>query len=117
MLPYIYREFSGTSKDKPGSEYFGLAAVLEKGDEGYTKIRVKNGNSRIASVIVIQPEATGDLNIVSIYTRPECRRMGYASALADKALFVARQLFAWEEGETEDYIIYKTLYRLPADLQ
>lgn len=117
MLPYIYREFKGLrGAGETDTEYFGLAAVLEEGDEGYKKIRVRNGGSRVASVIVIQPEATGDLNIVSIYTRPECRRNGYASALADKALFVARQLFTWEEGETEDVIIYKTVYRLPADL-
>ncbi len=117
MLPYIYREFKGArGAGETDTEYFGLAAVLEQGDAGYKKIRVRNGGPRVASVIVIQPEATGDLNIVSLYTRPECRRNGYASALVDKALFVARQLFTWEEDEVEDIIIYKTLYRLPADL-
>ncbi len=116
MLPYIYREFKG-SADKTDTEYYGLAAVLEEGDEGYRTIKAGMGEPRVASVIVIQPEAAGDLNIVSIYTRPGCRRQGYASALADKALFVARQLFLWDEDENDAFMIYKTLYRLPADLQ
>ncbi len=107
ILPYIYEEFRGC-EDVPESPYFGLAAFSDN-DPGNL--------SRPASVLVIQPEPTGDLNIVSIYTRPECRRQGFGSALLDSAIQVARQMFQWEEGETEDLVIFKTLYRLPEDLQ
>lgn len=57
-------------------------------------------------------EANLDLAVLSIFTLPEHRRQGIASELLDKALFIARRLFVFEEGEDEDYINLKAVYRL-----
>ncbi|MBO6149159.1 MAG: GNAT family N-acetyltransferase [Lachnospiraceae bacterium] len=100
LLPYIYEDLIGDGMETD-TEYFGLAAI-------------ENGEA--VSALVIQPEATGDLNIVSVYTLPEYRRRGFATELLGKSLSVARALFKWEEGETEELIILKTLYSLPPDI-
>ncbi|MBQ6967403.1 MAG: GNAT family N-acetyltransferase [Lachnospiraceae bacterium] len=111
MLPYIFDEFSG-EVEETDTEYFGLAAVLEEGDEDFHK-----AHKTVASVLIVQPETIGDLNIVSIYTVPALRGKGYASMLFDKSVQVARQLFSFDEDETEETIVYKTLYRLPEETQ
>ena len=113
ILPYIYDEFAGGCEETD-TEYFGLVALIEPGEEGFEEAKEFMG---AVSVLIIQPEATGDLNIVSIYTLPRFRRKGYASALTGKAIQVARTMFQWDEGETEDLVIFKTLYRLPEDIQ
>ena len=57
-------------------------------------------------------EANGDLAVLSIYTIPEHRRQGIASELLKKAIFVSRQLFVFEDGEDEEFINLKAVYRL-----
>ncbi|WP_197029557.1 GNAT family N-acetyltransferase [Butyrivibrio sp. AE3004] len=115
MLPYIYEEYIGNG-DETDIEYIVLAAVLEECEEGFEDAVSANGKLPAASVLVIQPEATGDLNIVSVYTIPSARNRGYASMLLDKALVIARRMFKWEEDDDdEELILLKTLYRLPDD--
>ena len=58
------------------------------------------------------PEGSGDLNLLSVWTAPEYRRMGIASALLDKALEVAAALYDYEEGQYRDDITLKTMYCL-----
>ncbi len=117
ILPYIYDDFTGNG-DELDIEYFALAAVLDDTDEGYEDALKFNGNIAAASVLVIQPEATGDLSIVSVFTLPLFRRKRYASMLLDKAVTMARMMFNWEEeDDDEEVIVLKTLYRLPEDIR
>ncbi len=69
------------------------------------------------SVIITELEGFGDLNILSIYTRPEFRRKGYGTELLQSTVKVARQIFQWDDDETEDDIILKTLFRLPGEME
>lgn len=108
ILPYVYDEFKD-ALDETGTEYLAIAAVLQPKDPGYER-------NKAVSVLVIQPEPTGDLTIISIYTLPEYRRRGYATSLIDAAIKAARAMFIWEEDETEDIVILKTIYRLPYDI-
>ncbi|WP_026528452.1 GNAT family N-acetyltransferase [Butyrivibrio sp. VCD2006] len=116
ILPYIYDEFTGNGAELD-TEFMGLSAVLDESDEGYDDAMKATGSVACASVLVVQPEAEGDLNIVSIFTLPALRRRGYASALMDKALFIARKMFIWDEEENESLILFKTLYRIPDDIR
>jgi GNAT superfamily N-acetyltransferase len=116
MIPYIYDEYRG-NEDKTELGYWGFALVLSEDEDGYERALASGKDEAAASVLVIQPESGGDLNIVSVFTYPPFRRRGYASKLLRQALVVARTLFKWDEGESEDDIMFKTLYRLPEDLR
>ncbi len=100
ILPYILDDYRGSGRWTE-TAYFGLGAA--------------EGKERV-SALIMQPEITGDLNIVSLYTVPGYRRKGYASALLNKSIAVARELFRWEKDETEELIVLKTLYSLPGDI-
>ena len=101
ILPYIYDELASYSDDLAES-YICLAGTAENED----------GILLPVSALVMLREANLDLAVLSIFTLPEHRRQGIASELLDKALFIARRLFVFEEGEDEDYINLKAIYRL-----
>ena len=116
MIPYIYDEYKG-NEDKTELGFWGFACVLSEDEDGCSQALKEGKDIAAASVLVIQPEGNGDLNIVSLYTLPKLRRRGYASRLLQKVPAVASALFNWDEEEKEDTILYKTLYRLPEDLR
>ena len=106
MLSYIYDELQ-TYEDDLDCEYICLAAVVPNED----------GIMIPVSALVCLMEPFGDIAILSIYTLPRYRRQGYASELVDKAVFVARQLFIFEEGEDEEDVNLKAIYRLRPEYQ
>ena len=95
ILPDIYEELS--DQEEIDTEYIALSSWLE---------------GTPAGVIIMDPEGSGDLNLLSVWTAPEYRRMGIASALLDKALEVAAALYDYEEGQYGDDITLKTMYCL-----
>ena len=101
ILPYIYDELESYYDDLAES-YICLAGSEEDEDGEFFPV----------SALIILREANEDLAVLSIYTLPEHRRQGIASKLLDKALFTARRLFVFEEGEDEDYVNLKAIYRL-----
>ena len=102
ILPYIYDELDECGGDLAENNYLCLAANVENED----------GILFPVSALIMLLEANEDLAVLSIYTLPEYRRQGIASKLLDKALFIARRLFIFEEGEDEDIINLKAIYRL-----
>ena len=101
MLSYIYDELESYDDDLD-CEYICLAATAPNED----------GIIIPVSVLICLMEPFGDVAVPSIYTLPSYRRKGYASALLDKAVFVARRLFIFEEDEDEEDINLKAIYRL-----
>lgn len=95
ILPDIYEELS--DQEEIDTEYICIASRL---------------NDTPAGAIVVDLEGSGDLNLLSVWTLPEYRHMGIASALLDKALQVAAALFDYEEGQYGDDITLKTMYCL-----
>ncbi len=106
MLSYIYEELE-SYEDDLDCEYICLAATVPNED----------GIIIPVSVLICLMEPFGDIAILSIYTLPAYRRKGYASELLDKAVFVARRLFVFEEGEDEEDIDLKAVYRLRAEFK
>ena len=106
MLSYIYEELD-SYEDDLDCEYICLAA-MEPNEDGII-IPV--------SVLICLMEPFGDIAVLSIYTLPAYRRKGFASALLDKAVFVARRLFVFEEVENEEDVNLKAIYRLRPELQ
>ena len=106
MLSYIYEELE-SYKDDLDCEYICLAATVPNEDSIIIPV----------SVLICLMEPFGDIAVLSIYTLPAYRRQGYASALLDKAVFVARRLFVFEEGEDEEDVNLKAIYRLRPELQ
>ena len=101
MLSYIYEELE-EYEDDLDCEYICLAAMVPNDDGILTPV----------SVLICLMEPFGDIAILSIYTLPAYRRQGYASELLDKAVFIARRLFVFEEGEDEEDVDLKAVYRL-----
>ncbi len=95
MLPMIYEELSQQSGIE--ENYFALAAV-EK--------------DKILGVLVAEPEDSGDINLLSIWTAKDRRREGIASGLLEKMTEVARSLYEWDDGQYGDDITLKTMYCL-----
>ena len=93
ILPDIYEELC----DQEGidTEYICIASWL---------------NDMPVGAIIADPEGSGDINLLSVWTVPEYRHMGIASALLDKTLQVAAALFDYEEGQYGDDITLKTMY-------
>ena len=117
ILPYVYDEFLGKG-DEVDTEYLGLGLVLDKADLKVNKAFKSSQGEQKVSAIIIQPEGTGDLSIVSVYTLSQFRRKGYASMLLDKAISVARRMFIWDEyDDDKEVIVLKTLYRLPDNIR
>ena len=106
MLSYIYEELE-SYEDDLDCEYICLAVTVPNAD----------GIIIPVSVLICLMEPFGDIAVLSVYTLPAYRRQGYASALMDKAVFVARQLFIFEEGEDEEDVNLKAIYRLRPELQ
>ena len=106
MLSYVYEELK-TYEDDLDCEYICLAAVVPNED----------GIMIPVSALVCLMEPFGDIAILSVYTLPGYRRKGYASELLDKAVFVARRLFIFEEGEDEEDVNLKAIYRLRPEFQ
>ena len=106
MLSYIYDELESYDDDLD-CEYICLAAMVPNED----------GIIIPVSVLICLMEPFGDIAVLSIYTLPAYRRKGYASELLDKAVFIARQLFIFEEGEDEEDINLKAIYRLRPEFQ
>ena len=103
ILPVVYDELKEAFRYETKKELEYLCLVLKSPEP--------------AAAIIAELEATGDINILSIYTLPEFRRKGYGTALVQTAVKVSRGLFQWDEGETEDDVILKTLFRLPHDME
>ena len=106
MLSYIYEELE-SYEDDLDCEYICLSAMAPNED----------GIIIPVSVLICLMEPFGDIAVLSVYTLPGYRRQGYASALLDKAVFVARRLFVFEEGEDEEDVNLKAVYRLRPELQ
>ena len=106
MLSYIYDELDSYDDDLD-CEYICLAAMVPNED----------GIIIPVSVLICLMEPFGDIAVLSIYTLPAYRRLGYASELLDKAVFIARRLFIFEEGEDEEDINLKAIYRLRPEFQ
>ncbi len=106
MLSYIYDELESYDDDLD-CEYICLAAAVPNED----------GIIIPVSTLICLMEPFGDIAVLSIYTLPSYRRRGYASELMDKAVFVARQLFIFEESEDEEDINFKAIYRLRPELK
>lgn len=106
MLSYIYEELESYDDDLD-CEYICLAAMVPNED----------GIIIPVSVLICLMEPFGDIAVLSIYTLPAYRRMGYASELLDKAVFIARRLFIFEDGEDEEDINLKAIYRLRPEFQ
>lgn len=106
MLSYIYEELE-SYEDDLDCEYICLAAMLPNED----------GIIIPVSALICLMEPFGDIAVLSVYTLPAYRRQGCASELMDKAVFVARQLFIFEEGEDEEDVTLKAIYRLRPELQ
>ncbi|MBO4291624.1 MAG: GNAT family N-acetyltransferase [Lachnospiraceae bacterium] len=102
ILPYIYEELENCREDLADENYICLAGTAENDDGILIPI----------AALVMLMEANGDLAVLSIYTIPEHRRQGIASELLEKAIFVSRQLFVFEDGEDEEFINLKAVYRL-----
>ena len=101
MLSYIYDELE-SYEDDLDCEYICLAAMVPNAD----------GIIIPVSALICQMEPFGDIAMLSIYTLPGYRRQGYASALVDKAVFVARRLFIFQDGEDDEDVNLKAVYRL-----
>ncbi len=117
ILPVVYEELTERQQNskeegEEGEEdiCFCLAAFEEPDDP-------QEGSDKPVSALVAELEYIGDINILSLFTLPEYRRKGYAQALVKKAVETARALFQWEDGEKEDEVILKTLYRLPPKME
>ncbi|MBP3196256.1 MAG: GNAT family N-acetyltransferase [Butyrivibrio sp.] len=95
ILPDIYEELC--DQEEIDTEYICISSWM---------------NDTPVGAIIVDPEGSGDLNLLSIWTVSEYRRMGFASALLDKALQVAAALFDYEEGQYGDDITLKTMYCL-----
>jgi GNAT superfamily N-acetyltransferase len=95
ILPDIYEELS--EQEDIDTQYICISSWL---------------SDIPAGAIIIDPEGSGDLNLLSVWTVPEYRHMGIASALLDKAVQVAAALFDYEEGQYGDDITLKTMYCL-----
>ena len=106
MLSYIYEELD-TYDDDLDCEYICLAATVPNED----------GIIIPVSALICLMEPFGDIAVLSIYTLPAYRRQGYASELLDKAVFIARRLFVFQEGEDEEDINLKAIYRLRSEFQ
>ena len=106
MLAYIYEELD-TYDDDLDCEYICLAATVPNED----------GIIIPVSALICLMEPFGDIAVLSIYTMPAYRRQGYASELLDKAVFIARRLFVFQEGEDEEDINLKAIYRLRPEFQ
>ena len=106
MLSYIYEELD-TYDDDLDCEYICLAATVPNED----------GIIIPVSALICLMEPFGDIAVLSIYTLPAYRRQGYASELLDKAVFIARRLFVFQEGEDEEDINLKAIYRLRPEFQ
>ena len=106
ILPYIYEELDAFEGD-PAAEYICLA--YHTADDDGTILPV--------SALIMLREPEGELALLSVFTLPEYRRQGYASELLAKAVFVARQLFRFEEGEDEIFLDLKAVYRLSDEYQ
>lgn len=102
ILPYIYEELENCREDLADENYICLSGTAENDDGILIPI----------AALVMLMEANGDLAVLSIYTIPEHRRQGIASELLKKAIFVSRQLFVFEDGEDEEFINLKAVYRL-----
>ena len=106
MLSYIYEELE-SYEDDLDCEYICLAAVVPNED----------GILIPVSALICLMEPYGDIAVLSIYTLSAYRRNGYASELLDKAVFIARRLFQFEEGEDEEDVDLKAVYRLRKEYQ
>ncbi|MBQ9503949.1 MAG: GNAT family N-acetyltransferase [Lachnospiraceae bacterium] len=103
ILPMVYEELEDNwvQAGPEGDIYLCLAAFDDDGTA--------------AAALVIELEITGDMNVLSIYTLPGYRRRGLGRELLKRAVIACRQLFIWEEGETEEQVVLKALYRLPKE--
>lgn len=95
ILPDIYEELN--DQEEIDTDYIAISSWM---------------NDEPVGVIIVDPEGSGDLNLLSVWTVSKYRRMGIASALLDKALSVAAALFDYEEGQYGDDISLKTMYCL-----
>ena len=106
MLSYIYDELDAYENDLD-CEYICLAAAVPNED----------GIVIPVSALICLMEPFGDIAVLSVYTLSSYRRKGYASELLNKAVFIARRLFVFDEGEDEENVDVKAVYRLRPEFQ
>ncbi len=95
MVPMVYEELSRAESIE--TEYLALSAWLD---------------DKPACVIVADPEDSGDINILSVWTDQKYRRRGVASDLFDKLMELVSALYNWDELEYGDDIEIRTMYCL-----
>ena len=95
ILPMVYEELKDSKE--MDTEYISIATIID-------------GTPRAA--IIAEPEGSGDINLLSIWTDQDYRNLGVASALLDQMLNVALHLYDWDEGQFGDDITLKTMYCL-----
>lgn len=95
ILPMVYEELQ--EQEDMNTEYICIAACLDEEPAG---------------VMIVAPEGNGDLNLLSIWTKQEYRRLGVASALFHKMAEVASVLYDWEETQYGDDVLINAMYCL-----
>ena len=98
MLPMVYEELS--EQEDIETEYLGMAAWEEDAPVG---------------VIITELSDEGDIQLLSVWTDINHRRMGVASDLYKNMLTVARQLYDFDEDQFGDDISVRAMYCLSGD--
>ena len=95
ILPMVYKEL--TEQEVLDAEYICISSWLD---------------DRPVGALVADLEENGDINLLSVWTVPDYRRMGIASALLDKMTLIAVNIYEWEDNQYGDDVILKTMYSL-----
>ena len=106
IIPYVYELLS----EGPKEDADRICLAIHKQVKG-------KPSDKPASVLVACLEYGGDISIESIYTEPKSRRKGHASALIDELIRLALGTYKWDEGNTEEDVVLKTLFRLPPETE
>ena len=95
ILPMVYKEL--TEQEELDAEYICISSWLD---------------GKPVGALVADLEENGDINLLSVWTVPDYRRMGIASALLDKMTLIAVNIYEWEDNQYGDDVILKTMYSL-----
>ena len=118
IIPLIYDELLEDLPDDENDELFYLCLACHADpDEMSAEENAEADSDAAVAAVVVEMEDFGDLNLLSIFTLPEYRRKGYATAILQKAVMMARELYQFDEGEEDDDIVLKTLFRLPKEME
>ena len=95
ILPMVYKEL--TEQEELSAEYICISSWLDDKPVG---------------ALIADLEENGDINLLSVWTDSNYRRMGIASALRDKMTLIAVNIYDWEENQYGDDVLLKTMYSL-----